>query len=45
VLTTSFRKIVKNTRAGVDKDDADKFQTMNNTIQVVAIVKRITLAE
>ena len=45
VLTTSFRKIVKNTRVGVDKDETDKFQTMNNTIQVVAIVKRITLNE
>ena len=45
VLTTSFRKIVKNTRIGVDKDDEEKFQTMNNTIQVVAIVKRITLNE
>ena len=45
VLTTSFRKIVKNTRIGVDKDDEDKFQKMNNTIQVVAIVKRITLKQ
>ena len=43
VLTTSFRKIVKNTRAGVDREEEDKFQRMNNTVQVVAIVKRITL--
>ena len=45
VLTTSFRKIVKNTRIGVETDEEEKFQTMNNTIQVVAIVKRITLSE
>ena len=45
VLTTSFRKIVKNSRIGVETNEEDKFQTMNNTIQVVAIVKRITLSE
>ena len=45
VLTTSFRKIVKNTRVGVDKEDEARFQKMNNTVQVVAIVKRITLKE
>lgn len=44
VLTTSFRKIVKNTRQNVEKEDKDKF-IMNNTIQVVAIVKRITLKD
>ena len=44
MLTTSFRKIVKNTRQNVEKEDTDKF-IMNNTIQVVAIVKRITLKD
>ena len=43
ILTMSFRKVVKNTLSNVETDDIDRFNKLNNTIQVSAILKKITI--
>ena len=43
ILTMSFRKVVKNTLSNVETDDIDRFNKFNNTIQVSAILKKITI--
>ena len=43
VLTTSFRKIVKNTKMCDDPKNTDKFNDMMHKIQVVGVLKKITI--
>ena len=44
VLTQNFKRVVKNNcRNVISLDDKDKFNIMNNTIQVQPIIKKITI--
>lgn len=45
VLTTSFRKIVKNTRTCEDLGDASKLNNLMHKIQVCAVIKKITIEQ
>lgn len=45
VLTTSFRKIVKNSKMCDDLENTDKFCDLMHKVQVVAVLKKITIAK
>lgn len=43
VLTSSFRRVIKNSNRKVKIDETEKFNTFNNTIQFYPTVKKIVL--